>query len=80
MQMNRGKVVQQLETDVGSELSLTLFDVTHPGLAALTIDMFWQATSYPGVRDTETEWERDCLKPFIKMHSVTVISEIFCIY
>ena len=59
MQMNRGKVVQQLETGVGSELPLNLFEVTHPGLAALNVDMFWQATSYPGIRDTETEWERE---------------------
>ena len=26
----------QPETDIGSELTLTLFDVTHPGLAELS--------------------------------------------
>jgi len=30
----------QLETDVGSELLLTLLSVTHPGLAAVKVDMF----------------------------------------
>ena len=29
------------EIDIGSEkLSMTLFDVTHPGLAAVKVDMF----------------------------------------
>ena len=30
---NSQNLVMQLETDVGSELTLTLFNVTHPGLA-----------------------------------------------
>ena len=33
-------IVMQLETDVGSELPLTFFDVTHPGLAVVKVDMF----------------------------------------
>ena len=28
------------ETDVGSELPLTSFSVTHPGLAAVEVDVF----------------------------------------
>ena len=40
MQMNSKKLVMQLETDVGSELLLTLLSVTHPGLAAVKVDMF----------------------------------------
>ena len=37
--MNSGKQVLWLETDVGSELPLTSFDVAHPSLAAFKIDM-----------------------------------------
>ena len=33
--MNSGKLVTWLETDVGSDLPLTLFSVTHSGLAEL---------------------------------------------
>ena len=35
MQINSGKVVMWLETDIRNELPLTLFDVAHPGLAEL---------------------------------------------
>ena len=38
--INKGKLVIQLETEVGSELPLTLFDVTHPGLDAVRVDVF----------------------------------------
>jgi len=37
MQMNGGKLVMQLEIVVDSELPLTLFSVTHPGLAAVKV-------------------------------------------
>ena len=40
MQINSGKVVMWLETDIRNELPLTLFDVTHPGLAAVKIDIY----------------------------------------
>ena len=44
MQMKDGKLVMPetvmpLETDVGSELPLTSFDVTQPGLAAVRVDV-----------------------------------------
>ena len=43
MQMSGGKLVMWLETDVGSELPLASFDVTHPGPTAVKADnMFWQ--------------------------------------
>ena len=51
----------QLETDLGSELPLALLDVTHPGLDAVRVDMFWQPASYPDVSETETEQEREYL-------------------
>ena len=38
MQMNGGKLVMQLETDVGCELPLTLFGVGHPNMAAVKVD------------------------------------------
>lgn len=41
--MNGGKLVIWLKTDVGSELPLISFDVTHPGLV------------HPDIRDTEME-------------------------
>ena len=37
MQMDSGKLVMQPKTDVGSELSLTSFDVNYPGLAAVRV-------------------------------------------
>ena len=48
METNSGKLVifLQLETDAGSELPLTPFDVIHPGLAAVKVDMFQQLTSH----------------------------------
>ena len=56
MQINSGKVVMWLETDIRNELPLTLFDVTHPGLAAVKIDIyiyvcstFTQPTSHPDI-------------------------------
>ena len=36
----RWKLMMQLETNIGSELPLTSFTVTHPGLTAVTVDMF----------------------------------------
>ena len=44
MQMNGGKLVMRPETDVGSGPPLTSFDVTHPSLAAVKVDTFWQLT------------------------------------
>ena len=44
------KLIMSLETDVSSELLLTSFIVTNPGLAL---------TLHPGIRGTETE--RNCL-------------------
>ena len=40
MQMKGWKVVMQPETDVGTDLPLTLFSVTNPGLAAVQVDIF----------------------------------------
>ena len=41
MQMNNGKQVMQPETDVGSEVPLTSFDVAYPDLNELSkVDMF----------------------------------------
>ena len=37
---NGRKLVMWPETDVGSELPLTSFHVTHPGLGAVKVDMF----------------------------------------
>ena len=37
-EMNVRKLVMRPETDVGSELPLPSFDVTHPGLAAVKVD------------------------------------------
>ena len=34
------KLVMQPETDIGSELPLTSFSITHPGLAAVRVAMF----------------------------------------
>ena len=34
------KLVMQPETDIGSKLPLTLFSITHPGLAAFRVAMF----------------------------------------
>ena len=71
MQMNGRKLVIWLETDVGIKLPLTSFDVTHPGLAVVKVDMFWQPTSHPNIGETETEQERLLkLKRSIKMHSI----------
>ena len=43
------------ETDVGIEVPLTSFDVTHPGLAAVRFGMFLQLTSHSNIRETEQE-------------------------
>ena len=40
MQMKGWKVVVQPETDIGNDLPLTLFSVTHPCLAAVQVDIF----------------------------------------
>ena len=66
------------ETDVGSELPLTLFDATYPGLAAARVGLFWQPTSHPDVTETETEQERDCLKLLISTHFVVQIWTFLC--
>ena len=45
---------------------------------AVKVDMFWQLTMHPNIRETETEWERDCLKPLIKTHSfIQLWSSVF---
>ena len=56
--INGEKLVMWQETDIGSELPVTSFDVTHPGLAAVKVDMFYQTTSHPNIRGTETGRER----------------------
>ena len=43
------------DEDPDSEIPLTLFDVTHPGLAAVKVDTFWQPTSQPDLRETQRE-------------------------
>ena len=62
MQMNGGKLVMRLKADVGSVTvhdedpdsePLTSFDVTHPGLAAVKVERFWQLTSHFNVRKRE---------------------------
>ena len=58
MQINGRKLVMLPET----ELSLTLFSVTHPGLVAVRVGMFWQPTSEPIVRETETTGKEDTYK------------------
>ena len=40
VEMNGRKLVIYPETDIDSKLPLTLFNVTHPGLAAARVDMF----------------------------------------
>ena len=40
MHSNEWQETSNVSTDVGSELPLALFDVTHPGLAAVKVDMF----------------------------------------
>ena len=54
------KLVMQPETDVGSELLLTSFDVTHHG----------QSTSHPDIRERVRESKTESLKPLTKMHFV----------
>ena len=39
------------DEDLDSELPLTSLDVTHPGLAAVTVDRFWQPMLHPDVRE-----------------------------
>ena len=51
------KLVMQPETDVGSELLLTSFDVTHHG----------QSTSHPDIRERVRESKMESLKPLTKM-------------
>ena len=58
--------------------ALTLFNVTHPGLASVKADMFWQPTSHLNIREAEAVREGGCLKYRIKMHSVMQICT-FCI-
>ena len=76
MQTNSWKQVMQLEINVGSELPLTLFNVTHPGLASVKVHLFWQPTSHPRRqrdRDRTRGRERETsyfYKAFNKMHSV----------
>ena len=46
----------------------------HPfWLAAVRVGMFWQLISHLYIREMETEWEKDCLKPIIKTHPVIQI-------
>ena len=44
-----------METDTGSELPPTSSNITHPGLASVNADVFWQPTLHPDIRETETE-------------------------
>ena len=76
MQMNVGKVVILLEIDPGTELSvsLTLFNVTHCGLAAV------RTRSNNETQKSETGQERDCIQLLIKtFSSVTHMSGLFCL-
>ena len=58
MQMNGDKVLMWAENDLGGDLwPLTLFGVTHPGLAAVKVDTVWQWISNPDIRELETERE-----------------------
>ena len=45
----------QPETDIGSELPWTLFDVAHPCFESdkLKVDMFWQLISHLNVRERQ---------------------------
>jgi len=66
------------EIGVGSELPLTSFGVTHPGLAAVKVDnyVFQQPTSHSGIRLRETDGltaERLLKKPLVKTRSVLQI-------
>ena len=62
IQMNGSKLVMWPETDVGSDLLLTSFSVTHPGLAAVIVDKFSQLTLHSDVIETEGERE-SCTDP-----------------
>ena len=74
----RRKLAVRPEIDVGSDLPLTSFDVTPPGLAAVKVDnyVFQQPTSHSGIRlrerQTETA-ERLLKKPLVKTRSVVQI-------
>ena len=62
-EMNVRKLVMRPETDVGSELPLPTFDVTHPGLATSKLissdNQFCTLTSdRQRLRDRQTETER----------------------
>ena len=61
MQMNGWKLVIRLEIDVGSELLLTLFSVSHSGMAAIKVDLFsfLQPISQPHTRERETKRETE---------------------
>ena len=53
----RWKIGVQPETDAGSELPLTLFSVTYPGLAELSKLTSSKNRLHPDVRETERERE-----------------------
>ena len=72
-----GKLVMQLKTDIGSELLLTSSNVTHPGLAAVKVDMVQHSTSHADNRDRLSERET-LLKAFNPMHSVIKINTYLC--
>ena len=44
-------MLPEIERNVGSELPLTLFEVTNPGLGAVKTGKFWQQILHPGIRD-----------------------------
>ena len=46
-----------LEADTGSELPLTSFSITHPGMAAVKV-LSTNFTPHPDIRETETKRER----------------------
>ena len=73
--MNNRKPVLQSEIDVGSELPLTSFNVTHHGLAELSklICSDNRLCTPTSERHRLSNRVRDCLKPIIRMHPVAPI-------
>ena len=73
--MTNRKPVLRPEIDVGSELPLTSFNVTHPGLAELSklICSDNRLCTPTSERHRLSNRVRDCLKPIIRMHPVAPI-------
>ena len=52
-------IVMQQETDEGCEQPMTLFDVTHPGLAAVTVDLFFNTADFTPQNQRDRDWVRE---------------------